>query len=270
MFRFKSDYSKKIMIRWLIIVLSVMILTIGAALYIKYEYEIRSVTVTGNEHYTEEEIKDIVFDKPYTYNSIVLYLKYHDKSIENVPFIERIDVDIVNPNKVRVNVYEKAIAGYVEYLGHFMYFDKDGIVVESSNEETDGIPFVTGLNYNYVVLHEPLPVKDKTVFMLILNITQLLNKYEIETDRIAFDSNQEITLYFGDARVSLGDDSYIDEKINEMRLLLPKLDGYAGTLHMENYSGEESNFSFDKDVDLEEELQLKEGEEGAEELPDSQ
>ena len=69
-------------------------------------------------------------------------------------------------------------------------------------------------------------------------------------DRIAFDSDQEITLYFGNARISLGTDDYIDEKINEMHLLLPKLEGYKGTLHMENYSGEESNFSFDVDEDL--------------------
>lgn len=234
-------------IRRLIIFGSIFLVLIIAILYIRYEYEIVSVSVTGNEHYTEEEIKDIVFDKSYKYNSILLRLSYLNKSIEDVPFIERIDVDIVTPRKVRINVYEKAVAGYVEYLGHFMYFDKDGIVVESSNNEMAGIPFVTGLNYDYVVLHEPLPVKDKSVFLLILNITQLLNKYEIETDRISFDSNANMTLYFGDARVSIGDDAYIDEKINEMHLLLPELQGYSGTLHMENYSGEDTNFSFDMD-----------------------
>ena len=238
-------------IRKLIVIGVVLVLLIAAALYIKFSYEISSVIINGNEHYTESEIEDIVFDSPYAYNSVVLYLKYNNKSIENVPFIEKIDVDIVNPNKVRINVYEKAVAGYIEYLGHYMYFDKDGIVVESSNEQMEDVPFVTGLNYDHVVLHDVLPVKDKSVFMQILNITQLLNKYEIRTDRIAFDSNLDVTLYFDNARVSLGSDAFIDEKINEMHLLLPKLEGLKGTLHMENYSGEDTNFSFDMDKEEE-------------------
>ena len=261
--------NKNNSIRKLIIIVVILFILLIAILYVKFGYEISSVTITGNDHYTEQEIKEIVFDKSYTYNSIFLYLKYHNKSIQNVPFIERIDVDIVNPNKVRINVYEKAVAGYVEYLGHYMYFDKDGIVVESSSRIIDGVPFVTGLNYDHVVLHDTLPVKNKKVFLLILSISQLLNKYEITTDRIAFDADENITLYFGNSRVSLGNDDYIDEKINEMHLLLPELAGYSGTLHMENYSGAESNFSFDKDEDLTEksedsEEENAEGDDGGE------
>ena len=44
-----------------------------------------------------------------------------------------------------------------------------------------------------------------------------------------------------------GTDKYIDEKINELSLLLPKLEGYSGVLHMENYKGEGGNFTLQKD-----------------------
>ena len=250
------------LLRILLTVVIVMAVLCGILIYLWYEYSITTVTVTGNSHYTDDEIKDMVFTGPYSYNSIVLSLMYRDKSIEDIPFIEKMDVDIVNANSVRINVYEKAVAGYVEYLGHYMYFDKDGIVVESSNRIMEGIPFVTGLSYDHIVLHEPLPVKKTSVFLTILNVTQLLGKYEIETDRIAFDSDGNITLYFGNARVSLGTDDFIDEKINEMHLLLPQLRGYSGTLHMENYVGEEVNFSFDKDKEeIPEEEASEEGEE---------
>lgn len=237
------------MIRILLISVLVMAVVFGILLFLWEHYSITSVTITGNSHYTDDEIKDMVFTGPYSYNSLVLSVIYRNKSIKDIPFIEKMDVDIVNANSVRINVFEKAVAGYVEYLGHYMYFDKDGIVVESSNRIMEGIPFVTGLSYDHVVLHKPLPVKKSSVFLTILNVTQLLGKYDIETDRIAFDSEGRITLYFGNARVSLGTDDYIDEKINEMHLLLPKLQGYSGTLHMENYVGEEVNFSFDKDKD---------------------
>ena len=251
------------LIRILLTIVVILALLCALLFYLWKEYSITSVTVTGNSHYTEDEIKEMVFTGPYSYNSLVLSAMYRNKTVEDIPFIEKMDVDIVGSNSVRINVFEKAIAGYVEYLGHYMYFDKDGIVVESSNRMIEGIPFVTGLSFDHVVLHEPLPVRDPSVFLTILNVTQLLGKYEIATDRIAFDSDGRITLYFGDARVSLGTDDYIDEKINEMHLLLSQLKGYKGVLHMENYTGEEVNFSFDKDKEetdpAEEEVSEEEG-----------
>ncbi|MBO4903983.1 MAG: cell division protein FtsQ [Lachnospiraceae bacterium] len=247
-------------LRILLTVVIILAILCGLLAFLWYKYSITSVTVSGNSHYSDDEIKDMVFTGPYSYNSIVLSLMYRNQTIEDIPFIEKMDVDIVSADSVRINVYEKAVAGYVEYLGHYMYFDKDGIVVESSNRAIEGIPFVTGLSYDHVVLHEPLPVKKPAVFLTILSITQLLGKYQIETDRIAFDSDENITLYFGNARVSLGTDDFIDEKINEMHLLLPKLKGYSGTLHMENYVGEEVNFSFDMDKEETEETTEEETE----------
>ena len=47
----------------------------------------------------------------------------------------------------------------MEYLEKYMYFDKEGIIVEASNEKTQGIPLVTGLSFEHVVLYEPLPVR---------------------------------------------------------------------------------------------------------------
>lgn len=247
----KQNQGRYQMLKPLIIFISVMLVLLIAALIIKEKFSVDTITVVGNEHYTDDEIVDFVVSKPYERNSIILYLKYNNKSIKDIPFVEQMDVSIESPTSVRITVYEKAVAGYVEYLGHYMYFDKDGVVVEGSSRTTPGIPFVTGLSFDHIVLYEKLPVENDNVFMMILTITQLLNKYEISTDRIYFDVNEKITLYFGDARVYLGSSDYIDEKINEMHLLLPKLEGYAGVLNMENYTGDTSVFSFTKDKEEE-------------------
>ena len=79
-------------------------------------------------------------------------MKYKDKGIEDIPFIQAMDVTIEAKDTIRITVYEKALAGYVSYLGQCVYFDKDGIVVETSTEETVGIPQVTGLKYDHVIL----------------------------------------------------------------------------------------------------------------------
>ena len=232
----------------LIIVLVILIIFCAAIIIVREKFRVSIVDIEGNEHYTTREIRDIVMDGPYGNNSVYLYFKYKNKSIIDIPFIEKMDVKILSPTHIRIDVYEKAVAGYIEYLGHYIYFDRDGIAVESSTETTSGIPFVTGLEFDHIVLHQKLPAKNEKIFAKILSITQLLTKYDIPTDKIFFDNDENITLYYGDVRILIGTDKYIDEKINELSLLLPKLEGYSGILHMENYKGEGGSFTLQKDV----------------------
>ncbi len=241
--------DKKVTV-FFITLLVLIILAISALFIIKSKFAVDTVVVTGNEHYTDQEIIDLVMKGKYGHNSVYLYLKYHNKEVESIPFIEQTDIELVSPTEVRIQVYEKAVAGYVDYLGHYLYFDKDGIVVESSTRRMEGIPFVTGLHFDHVVLHERLPVDDETVFKLILSITQLLTKYGITTDRIYFDSADHITLYFEKVRIYLGTSDHIDEKINKLQYLLPELQGLSGVLHMENYTGEVGTFTFEKDDEM--------------------
>lgn len=255
----KNSRLKKGLIS-LIVVLVILIIICVAILVVREKFTVSVVDVSGNDHYTINEIKDIVMEGPYGNNSIYLYLKYNNKSIDDIPFIEKMDVKIISPTHVRIDVYEKAVAGYIEYLGHYIFFDREGIAVESSTTEISGIPFVTGLDFDHVVLHEKLPAKNEAIFSKILSITQLLTKYDIPTDKIYFDNNENITLYYGDVRIYIGTDKFIDEKINELSLLLPKLNGYSGVLHMENYKGEGGSFTLQldeeeviEDVDTEDE-----------------
>ena len=191
----------------------------------------------GNIHYTNEEIIEMVIgDGMYGNNSLFLSLKYRDKGIDNVPFIQTMDVTVETKDTIRITVYEKALAGYVAYLGRYVYFDKDGIVVETSLEKTEGIPQVTGLKFDHVILHEQLPVEKPEVFADILNITQQLDKYSMSADKIYFDADYQVTLLFGEARVALGNDIYIEEKIMKLQYILPDLLGKSGILDMREYS----------------------------------
>ena len=233
-----------------IVLLIIFLLLLGVLLgyqYILTNYTVTTSYVEGNVHYTDEEILDMVMTGRYGNNSLLLSLKYKDKSIVGVPFVEKMDVSVVDPHTIKIEVYEKALAGYVEYLEHYMYFDKDGIVVECSDEKTEGVPLVTGLSFDHVVLYEPLPVEDSSIFQSILSITQLVNKYELSTDRIYFGSDGSLTLYFGEVRASLGTGDNLDEKIMELQYMLPELSGKKGTIRMENYTENTKNISFEQD-----------------------
>ena len=226
----------------------IALLLIAAAIIWEY-FGVEEVSVTGNTQYTDEEIEDIVMTGPFGHNSLYLFFRYRNRSVTDVPFIERMDVTINSPTEVTINVYEKAVAGYVKYLGRYMYFDREGVIVEASTEMIPGIPYVTGLTFDECVLYEPLPVKDKEVFSVILSMTQLFDKYEIDPDRIYFDDSMNVTLYFGDARVIIGSMENIDEKMMKLKSVLPSIRGMKGELHLENYSVEkdEGYVTFERD-----------------------
>ena len=235
-----------------VILIGIMLLlaALGAAgAWILSFYKVTTVYVEGNVHYTKEEIMSMVMDGTLGDNSLYLSLKYKKKGIDTIPFIQKMDVRILAPDTIKITVYEKALAGYIEYLGRYMYFDKDGIIVESSQQRTAGIPQVTGLKFGYVIMHEKLPVENPEIFADILDITQLLNKYDIQADKIQFDRSMQKTLYFGEARVSLGSNDNIGEKIMKLKAILPELSGKKGLLRMDNYSEEVQNITFELDAE---------------------
>lgn len=225
---------------------SLLALLVGAACYVITCYKVTDVQVEGNIHYTAEEIMGMVMEGRLGRNSLFLSMKYRDKGIQGVPFIETMDVDIKTKNAIRITVYEKALAGYVRYLDRYVYFDKDGIVVETSKKETAGIPQVTGLSFDHVILHEKLPVDKPELFEEILNITQQLAKYSLSADRIYFDGTYQVTLYFGKARILMGSGD-IDEKIMKLQYILPGLLGKSGSLDMREYSEDTKTYSFEQD-----------------------
>lgn len=231
----------------IVVFLFLLLIVVGGYLYIINQYKVTTVHVEGSVHYTNEEIIEMVMGGRFGDNSLFLSLKYRDKGIEDVPFIETMDVTIEAKDTIRITVYEKVLAGYIKYLGRYVYFDKDGIVVETSEEETAGIPQVTGLTFDHVILHEPLPVDKPALFDEILNISQQLAKYSLSADRIYFDSVNDVTLYFGNVKIALGENKDIDEKIMKLQYILPDLLGKSGTLNMREFSEDTKTYSFEQD-----------------------
>ncbi|MBR4831817.1 MAG: cell division protein FtsQ [Butyrivibrio sp.] len=227
-----------------LIILTFLLIIIGVIKYIADNYTITNVYVQGNKHYTNEEIVDMVITDRLCKNSMFLSIKYRNKSIRDVPFIEKMDVDILSKDTVRINVYEKAIAGYITYLGRYMYFDREGIVVESSFEPTNEVPLVLGLSFDHVIMHEKLPIENEEIFAEILDITQLLSKYKLGADKIFFDSEYNVYLYFGGIEVNVGTKDYIDEKIIKLKTFIPLLEGKTGILELNEYKGGTEDITF--------------------------
>ena len=216
------------------IILGVILGILIILLVLIFSVRIKDVEVSGNKQYTKEQIESLLFDG-------FCYYQNRFKEHKSIPFIEEYKINFKSPTKVEVVVFEKSVVGCVSYMSSYMYFDKDGIIVESSSEQLPGVPVITGLEFGHIVLHQPLPVADQDIFGEILNLTQVLNVSGIQVDRINYSSYKEAELVMGDITVELGNSDSLDGKIAELHDIMPELSGLSGTLYLDTY--DETNSS---------------------------
>ena len=233
--RMKSRNSNNVLVRIskrLILIL--IILGIPSILFISTFY-IKKIEVVGTRRYTSEQIISELLLTKLDRNSLYLYLKHQYFMDVRLPFVEKIDVKMIDTHTVTVYVYEKMVAGCVEFMGEYMYFDKDGIIVESSSKRLSDIPVIKGLKFDKIMLSEKLEVQKDELFDVIINLTQLIRKYELNVERITFSSDYKVTLDCGDIRVLLGKQSTYDEALSELKNILAEAKGMEITLDMRNY-----------------------------------
>lgn len=196
---------------------------------------ISEITVTGNEQYTKEELVQILFPDQWSRNSLFCFFRDRLQEHVQIPFVEDYEIVFQGPGRVELIVYEKSVVGYVSYMSSYMYFDKDGIIVESANEALPGVPLVTGLKFGQIVLYQKLPLQKEETFQQILNLTQILSIFELKVDRIQYGAYGDITLYLKEIEVLLGSGGNLNDKISELNDMLPQLEGRKGILHLEDY-----------------------------------
>jgi cell division protein FtsQ len=210
-------------------------------------FTVEQVVVEGNELYSAEQIKSIILNDEYSWNSLYVDLKYRIFDAGEVPFVDTMEISLDDPHTVRISVYEKGILGYlyINAIGQNAYFDKDGFVVETSTEVIEGVPKISGVSCNEVFLYEQLSLENKRVLKRLLSLTQTLNKYELLPEEINYDSSLKPTLSYGDIQVEIGDDDYLSQKVGRISELLPELAGKKGTLHLETWTPDTTDIFFE-------------------------
>ena len=233
-------------------ILLILILLIAAGVFIVMNvFTVENVVVEGNELYSSTQIENMVLNDEYSWNSLYVDLKYRFVDIGEVPFVDTMEVSLDNPHTVHIKVYEKGMLGYlyINSIGQNAYFDKDGFVVETSTEVIDGVPKITGISCEEVVLYEKLQLENSDILRDLLNLTQTLKKYNLLPDEIQYDSNMEPVLYYGTIQVKIGSEDNLSQKVVRLSIILPQLDGLSGTLHLETWTPETTDIIWDRAED---------------------
>ena len=256
-------------------ILLILILLIASGVFIVMNvFTVENVVVEGNELYSSTQIENMVLNDEYSWNSLYVDLKYRFVDIGEVPFVDTMEVSLDNPHTVHIKVYEKGMLGYlyINSIGQNAYFDKDGFVVETSTEVIDGVPKITGISCEEVVLYEKLQLENSDILRDLLNLTQTLKKYNLLPDEIQYDSNMEPVLYYGTIQVKIGSEDNLSQKVVRLSIILPQLDGLSGTLHLETWTPETTDIIWDRaeeQPDTEEEATEEATEETTEETTEA-
>lgn len=216
-------------------IITLLVLGIPTLIFL-FSFNVKKVVVEGSNHYTDKQIKQMLIKTKADYNSVLFYFRYHFITKPNIPFIEKFDVEMVNSHTVSVTVYEKKISGCVRFMGEYLYFDKDGIIVESSPDKIKNIPVIEGLRFNQVVLHQKLTVQNDTLYDEIMNLTNLVNKYKLDIDSISFSKTYDVTISCDGVNVLMGKKEYYDDVLSDLKNILQKSKGTRlYELDMRNY-----------------------------------
>ena len=238
--------------RIFLVILFIILLLAGGVAFAYFFCTVETVEVEGTDLYTDQEITDYLLDDPYCSNAVYAVVLNFLCPKNKAEFIDHFEVTMTGLNSLKIEAFEKPILGYVtnDYT-EFVYFNYDGQIVEISPSYIDGYMRVEGVTYENPVVGDSLSVSADNVGFLT-NLIKLLEKNELMPNIISYDEYGYVTLKYDEFDICLGSSSYSEEKIDRLKYILPEIEGMSGTLHLENFTPDNTDIVFEKSEELEE------------------
>ncbi|MCR4732168.1 MAG: hypothetical protein K5819_03015 [Lachnospiraceae bacterium] len=243
--RKKQRYSPLRYYRWNVI-LGVIIFFLSIAVLSIFLCRVDKFTVEGNKIVSEQEVMQASLYEKYQNNGLfdVLYGKFHPA--RNVEFVSKIKVTMKGFHEVVLTVQEKPLCFYVrDDKDHLIYCDKDAIVCQVSDRLVSDVLPVSGLAVGSSKVKEgaSLPVAGNRINALKVLLKNRKAR-KIKMDSVTFTEDGNILVRSGDIRVKLGNRSGLEEKLRRLAYILPMLKGKKGTLHLEDFSENNTDIVF--------------------------
>lgn len=213
---------------------------------------VTDIEVSGLNIETSEAIISALFSNNENKSTIKLYIDEKIKKQKvTMPFVDEYEIKFKSYNSIKITVYEKSVMAYLKCMGKNWFFDKDGIVIENyggNDTDVNNIPEVTGLRFEYIVTGEKIPLENKKIFDILLELTQLIIKYELNISRINIDSDNQFIIYMGKVRIELGTGDMLNEKILDLHDMKDEIEDVDGVLNMREYDKNRKGYTFKKDA----------------------
>ena len=227
-----SSIGRLFTLRGILLLLFSVVSVSAAVILMLFNFE--TAAIYGNTKYSPEQIESFITRGNLGENTFVMALKYHHRKVSDIPFIDQIDIDIVNPSTVRVNIIEKPTDGCISYKGNNVYFSKEGIIQTVSRRTVDNTTVINGVVLTHSNTGTQVLAKNQLGLDLSLELIRQADKYGIRPGSIDVDERSNLTAMFGDVKVMLGKTGF-EHKMFRMHQILPYLEGRSGTISMTGF-----------------------------------
>ena len=197
------------------------VLLAGLVFFFSY-FHVTKVEVMGTSRYTDEQVKEMALRGAFTDNSVLAVLLHSRVDVEGVPFVEGFHITRLSHNSICISVREKKAVGCIPYLDSYYFILTETVFfIESSHTRDELVPFFDGIEVSHVIEGEKLPIKGNSVLTTAVALATIFQKNDAIPDHIEFDTSYQITLTYGDIRVMLGKDEYLEDKMTRAAQFCP-------------------------------------------------
>jgi len=200
-------------------------------------FQIKFITVNGNNNVTREEI--IKLSSIYYGENIFRINKRNSmKNIFQNPYVKMIKIKRGIPNKVVIDIIEREIMAYVPYVGSYLNIDEEGMILEINPAiKRPDLPVVKGLKFETFKVGEFLQVENKEQFTVTTRLISEIKSVGIlnQVTEIDVTDLSDIKLKIKDGiKANLGDGDNMSYKISFARSIIEdvKNQKLKGTIEM--------------------------------------
>lgn len=215
----------------------IIAIVVTVLLILWFVFLIRDVTVEGNTFFTQEEVAETYQAKFWQKNMLTNMIGELFGLVDDPPYVREAELSYPSFGELHIKLYEKSILTGVKFANHYIYFDKDGMILKSSDKPEKGIPYFETDDVKDFTLYHKLSTGRAELIDQMLNLANRLTYYKVKWDRADFDKNGRANIYSGKVTVRLGRRNDYDEVIS----ILPDILKTAlkskeeGEIDMENY-----------------------------------
>ena len=211
---------------------------VGAVILASPVFAVKNIEINELQYFTKEDICSRI--GLYTGDNGVFFNKGKaEKILESDKYISNADISFRFPDTMVVTITENRICGYINYLGNYLYIDREGRVIDVKSETSENLPIIEGLKFSSFTVGEVMQVENEEAFEAALIISKAMTKYDMLDKDVSINvaDSENIYAYVDNIKVLLGDTSRMEEKIKTMIEAVAEIpEGDMGTLDLQDLS----------------------------------
>lgn len=217
---------------WIILGAIIVVITFCAVFF-----RVTTVSVEGNTFYSEKQMAERFQTNFLEKNLLTFWLMDKLSLTPNLPYVREYEVSYPSPNEVHIKLYEKSIVAGIAYANQYIYFDIEGMVLQSSDKPMKDIPLFETESLTTFSLYSKIEMEDEELLSQIMNLAKLFTHYSVTWDKVQFDESNAAFLYSGDIKVALGKKDNYDEQISALASFLETSlkENLKGEIDLTNY-----------------------------------